>query len=52
MNKNHIHFMKEAINEAKIGLTEGGIPNGSVIVHRNKIIGIGRTATTPKTGAT
>ena len=41
MNENHIHFMNEAINEAKIGLNEGGIPIGSVIVHRDKIIGRG-----------
>jgi cytosine deaminase len=34
-------FMLEAIAEAKAGLAEGGIPIGSVIVHRNKIIGRG-----------
>ena len=34
-------FLKEAIEEAKIGLQEGGIPIGSVIVHKNKIIGRG-----------
>ena len=33
--------MNEAINEAKIGLNEGGIPIGSVIVHNDKIIGRG-----------
>ncbi len=34
-------FIKEAINEAKSGLKEGGIPIGSVIVMENKIIGRG-----------
>ena len=33
--------MNEAIKEAKIGLNEGGIPIGSVIVHKDKIIGRG-----------
>lgn len=34
-------FMAEAIVEAKAGLAEGGIPIGSVLVHRGKIIGRG-----------
>jgi cytosine deaminase len=34
-------FLKSAINEARIGLKEGGIPIGSVIVHDGKIIGHG-----------
>ena len=34
-------FMQAAIAEAEKGLTEGGIPIGSVIVHRGKIIGRG-----------
>jgi len=34
-------FMQAAIEEAKIGLTEGGIPIGSVIVHQGCIIGRG-----------
>ncbi|MCL4117488.1 UNVERIFIED_CONTAM: hypothetical protein GTU68_062960 [Idotea baltica] len=34
-------FLTEAIEEAKKGLSEGGIPIGSVIVHNNKIIGRG-----------
>lgn len=34
-------FMQAAIEEAQKGLTEGGIPIGSVIVHNNKIIGRG-----------
>ena len=34
-------FMNEAVAEAKKGLDEGGIPIGSVIVYKNKIIGRG-----------
>ena len=34
-------FFEEAINQAKIGLQEGGIPIGSVLVHNNKILGKG-----------
>jgi len=34
-------FLEEAINEAKKGLSEGGIPIGSVLVLDGKIIGRG-----------
>lgn len=34
-------FMKAAIEEARKGLEEGGIPIGSVLVHEGKIIGRG-----------
>ena len=34
-------FMQAAIDEARAGLAEGGIPIGSVIVHRGRIIGRG-----------
>ncbi|MDA3861312.1 MAG: nucleoside deaminase [Melioribacteraceae bacterium] len=34
-------FLEAAIEEAKKGLDEGGIPIGSVIVHNGKIIGRG-----------
>jgi cytosine/creatinine deaminase len=34
-------FMKAAIEEAEQGLAEGGIPIGSVIVYKGKIIGRG-----------
>ncbi len=37
MNK----FLQTAIDEAKKGLAEGGIPIGSVIVYNNEIIGRG-----------
>jgi cytosine/creatinine deaminase len=35
-------FLQSAIDEAKTGLREGGIPIGSVLVHEGKIIGRGR----------
>jgi cytosine/creatinine deaminase len=34
-------FLAEAIDEARLGLAEGGIPIGSVIVHDGGIIGRG-----------
>ena len=34
-------YLNEAVEEARIGLKEGGIPIGSVIVHKGKIIGKG-----------
>jgi cytosine deaminase len=34
-------FVESAIEEAKRGLSEGGIPIGSVLVHEGKIIGRG-----------
>ena len=34
-------YMKAAIEEAVTGLSEGGIPIGSVLVHNNEIIGRG-----------
>jgi cytosine deaminase len=34
-------FMQAAIDEARTGVAEGGIPIGSVIVHRDRILGRG-----------
>lgn len=34
------HFL-EAVKEAEIGIAEGGIPIGSVLVHKGKVIGRG-----------
>lgn len=34
-------FMRATIDEARAGLTEGGIPIGSVLVHNGRIIGHG-----------
>jgi len=39
--KEHLKFMKAAIKEARKGLKEGGIPIGSVLVKRGRIIGRG-----------
>jgi len=35
------NFFKEAVKEAELGMAEGGIPIGSVLVHNGKIIGRG-----------
>ena len=37
-------FMKVAIEEARLGLNEGGIPIGSVLVHRGNILGRGHNS--------
>jgi cytosine deaminase len=34
-------FMRAAIQEAELGLSEGGIPIGSVVVHDGRILGRG-----------
>lgn len=39
MNTNK--FLQEAIDEAKKGLDEGGIPIGSVLVHKGQVVGRG-----------
>src|SRR2546428_586864 len=35
-------FLRAAVEEAERGLAEGGIPIGSVLVHRGRILGRGR----------
>ena len=47
----HHEFMKEAIDEAKKGLAEGGIPIGSVIVIDGKIVGRGHNRRVQKGSA-
>jgi cytosine deaminase len=44
-------FMQAAIEEAKKGLAEGGIPIGSAIVHRGQIIGRGHNRRVQKRSA-
>jgi cytosine deaminase len=44
-------FMEAAIEEARKGLEEGGIPIGSVIVHDGKIIGSGHNRRVQKGSA-
>jgi cytosine deaminase len=44
-------FMEAAIEEARKGLEEGGIPIGSVIVHNGKIIGRGHNRRVQKGSA-
>ena len=44
-------FLSAAIEEAKIGLREGGIPIGSVLVYDGKIIGRGHNKRVQKASA-
>jgi len=44
-------FLQAAIDEARLGAQEGGIPIGSVIVHRNEIIGRGHNRRVQKSSA-
>ncbi|HEY1936764.1 MAG TPA: nucleoside deaminase [Candidatus Angelobacter sp.] len=44
-------FLQAAIEEARHGLAEGGIPIGSVIMHRDKIIGRGHNRRVQKGSA-
>lgn len=41
MHEQDLYFMSEAINEAKKGAAEGGIPIGSILVIDGKIVGRG-----------
>ncbi len=47
----HQEFMRAAIEEAKIGLKEGGIPIGSVLVIDGKIVGRGHNKRVQKGSA-
>jgi len=47
----HEEFMKAAIEEARKGLAEGGIPIGSVLVKEGKIIGRGHNRRVQKKSA-
>ena len=44
-------FMLAAIEEARAGLAEGGVPIGSVLVHAGKIIGRGHNRRVQKASA-
>ena len=44
-------FMQAAIDEARAGLKEGGIPIGSVLVHNGRIIGRGHNRRVQKGSA-
>ena len=45
-------FMQAAVDEALLGLAEGGIPIGSVLVHQGKIIGRGHNRRVQKGSTT
>lgn len=47
----HEIFMRAAIEEAKIGMQAGGLPIGSVIVHRNQILSRGHNQRVQKDSA-
>ena len=51
MSTEHEKFIKEAIEEARKGLAEGGIPIGSVLVKEGKIIGRGHNRRVQKKSA-
>lgn len=44
-------FLQQAIKEAELGYAEGGIPIGSVLVHKGKIIGRGHNRRVQKGSA-
>jgi len=44
-------FLLAALDEARLGLAEGGIPIGSVLVHKGRIIGRGRNRRVQKGSA-
>ena len=44
-------FMQAAIDEARRGAREGGIPIGSVLVHRGRIIGRGHNQRVQRSSA-
>jgi cytosine/creatinine deaminase len=44
-------FLKAAIDEARKGLAEGGIPIGSVLVHQGRIIGRGHNRRVQRSSA-
>ena len=50
MSKHH-EFMEAAVEEAKLGLAEGGIPIGSVLVIDGKIVGRGHNRRVQKGSA-
>jgi cytosine/creatinine deaminase len=35
-------FMQAAIDEARVGMAEGGLPVGAVLVHQDRVLGRGR----------
>jgi tRNA(adenine34) deaminase len=41
-NKIYSEFMKHALEQAKLSYSEDEVPVGAIVVHENKIIGVGR----------
>ncbi|HMH75233.1 MAG TPA: nucleoside deaminase, partial [Candidatus Udaeobacter sp.] len=44
-------FLRAAIEEAELGFSEGGIPIGSVLVHRGRVLGRGHNRRVQKGSA-
>ncbi|PKM97230.1 MAG: tRNA-specific adenosine deaminase [Elusimicrobia bacterium HGW-Elusimicrobia-3] len=51
LSRRHLKFMAAAINEARKGLKEGGIPIGAVLVKGGRIIGRGHNRRVQKKSA-
>jgi len=51
VTQEEIKLYQEALKEAKLGLSEGGIPIGSVLVHDGKVIGKGHNKRVQKGSA-
>ena len=45
-------FLRAAIEEAELGFSEGGIPIGSVLVHKGRVLGRGHNRLVQKGSAT
>jgi cytosine deaminase len=51
MRETDLRFMKEAVRQARLGVREGGIPIGAVLVKKGRIIGRGHNRRVQKGSA-
>ena len=47
-NKIYSEFMEQALEQARLSFSEDEIPVGAIVVHENKIIGVGRNMSVSK----
>ena len=47
-NKIYLEFMEQALEQARLSFSEDEIPVGAIVVHENKIIGVGRNMSVSK----
>lgn len=47
-NKIYLEFMGQALEQARLSFSEDEIPVGAIVVHENKIIGVGRNMSVSK----